>query len=223
MVRKSWEDARRGDGRALLIEGEAGVGKTRLVEEALRVAGDAGRVTRTACFEHLQAAPFTPWLDVLHSILEIARDDPADRRTDQVRTYLQARLPDLVELGSLLDPLLALSLPQSELVRSLDVRTRRRKLLELICRIVVESGGERGHALVVEDLHWMDESSLALVDHLSAHLAGAAVLLLLTTRPSDGTPALESANVTRIVLGELTEHESLAMVREALGVKDLAA
>ncbi len=71
----------RGDGRTLLIEGEAGVGKTRLVEEALRVAGDAGRVTRTACFEHLQAAPFTPWIDVLHSIFEIARDDPVDRRT----------------------------------------------------------------------------------------------------------------------------------------------
>ncbi len=42
--------------------------------------------------------------------------------------------------------------------------------------------------VVVEDLHWMDESSLALVDHLATHLAGVRVLLLLTTRPSDGTP-----------------------------------
>ena len=222
-VRDGWAHARDGQGRTILIEGEPGVGKTRLVEEAVRDMSDAGRLTRVACFEHLRAAPYTPWIDVLCSILEIARDDPVDRRTDQVRAYLQARLPDLVELGSLLDPLLALSLPQSELVRSLDVRTRRQKLLALICSIVVGAGGEGGHVLVVEDLHWMDESSLALVDHLSAHLAGVRVLLLLTTRPSDGSPALENADATRIVLAELTEHESLAMIREALAVKDLAA
>ena len=223
MIERTWEEARGGTGRALVIEGEAGVGKTRLVEEAVRDMSPAGRVTRAACFEHLRAAPYTPWTDVLRSTLGLSRDDPVDCRTDQVRTYLGTRLPDVVELGSLLNPLLTLSLAQSELVRSMDVRTRRQKLLELICRIVVGAGDERGHVLVVEDLHWMDESSLALVDHLSAHLAGARLLLLLTTRPSDGTPASERADVRTIVLGELTEHESLAMVRQALGVKDLPA
>ena len=223
IIRRSWEDARRGEGRVLLMEGEAGVGKTRLVEEALNGMSDAGRVTRAACFEHLQAAPYTPWIDVLYSILEVAPKDTVDRRTDRVQAYLQTRLVDLVELGSLLNPLLALSIPQSDLVRSLDVRTRRQKLFEMICGIVAEAGGDSGEVLVVEDLHWMDESSLALVDHLSTHLEGARVLLLLTTRPSDGNPALESAEVTKVVLDELTEHESLAMVREALGVKDPAA
>ena len=118
-----------------------------------------GRVTRAACFEHLQAAPFTPWVDVLQSILEIARDDPRERRTEIGAAFLERHLPDLAEFGALLNPLLDLSLPQTEVVGSLDAQTRRQKLFELVGRILAESAADGGRVVVLEDLHWMDESS----------------------------------------------------------------
>ena len=222
-LRESREATERGDGRTVLVEGDAGVGKTRLLDEALRGASPGGRVTRAACFEHLQAAPFTPWIDVLDAILGIPRGEPTSRRTATARGYLEARLPDLAELGALLNPLLALSLPQSEVVGSLDAQTRRQKLFELIARILVEAAGDQAHVVVVEDLHWMDESSLSLVRYLAEHIGEARVLLLLTTRPTDDPQDLGRAAATRIVLAELTEPESLAMLRESLEPADLPA
>ena len=221
LLARSWERARSGKGSTVLVEGEAGVGKTRLLEEALRAMTPAGRVTRTACFEHLQAAPFTPWIEVLDAVLGISRSEPTSERTDAVRAYLESCAPGFVELGPLLNPLLALSLPQNDVVGSLAAETRRQRLFELVAHLLVEATGDRGHVVVIEDVHWMDESSLALVGHLVRIISGTRMLLLLTTRPGDVRPDHGRAGWKRLVLAELTEAESLAMVREALGVPDL--
>jgi len=221
LIRRAEEQARGGHGRAVLIEGEPGVGKTRLLEEAITGFTDAGRITRAACYEHLQAAPFTPWMEALQSMLEIPSDDPVGRRSDRVQAYVEAHLPDLKEFEPLLNPLLNLSLPQSQVVGSLDAQSRRQKLFELIARILIEAGRDEGHVIVLEDLHWMDESSLALVAHLARQIPRAPVALLLTTRPAEVPAKLEESGVVLIRLSELSEPESLAMVREALEVQDL--
>ena len=221
VVKQRWEESRAGHGRTVLVEGEAGVGKTRLLEAALSALPDTALVTRAACFEHLQAAPFTPWMEALQSVLEIPQGDLPDRRTQAVQAYLRERVADLVEFGSLLNPLLNLSLPQSQVMGSLDAQSRRQKLFELITRILAEAADGHGHVILLEDLHWVDESSLALVAHLARHDAETPVLLLVTSRPTETPSDLEGAEVTRVVLAELSQAESLAMVREALGVTDL--
>ncbi|HJW76161.1 MAG TPA: adenylate/guanylate cyclase domain-containing protein, partial [Thermoleophilia bacterium] len=223
MVAQSLGQVRRGVGHTFLIEGDAGVGKTRLLDEALSGVSADERVTRAACFEHLRAAPFTPWIEVLDAILGTSRGESTKRRTEKARAYLKAHAPDLVELGSLLNPLLNLSLPQGHVVGSLDVGARRQKLFGLIARILVEASADRCHVVSVEDLHWMDESSLAFVRYLAEHIVGTRVLLLLTTRPAVEPVDLGEGEATRTVLEELAESEALAMVREALGVADLPA
>jgi tetratricopeptide (TPR) repeat protein len=121
----------------------------------------------------------------------------------------------------LLNSLLHLSLPQGDVVRSLDAQDRRTRLFELVARIVEESAKGRRLVLFVEDVHWMDESSLALASHLAGRLRTTRVLLLLTSRPAGAADELDGARMRRMVLAELTESESLAMVRLALGVADL--
>jgi class 3 adenylate cyclase/tetratricopeptide (TPR) repeat protein len=221
MLARAWEQCRQGAGQTILVEGDAGVGKTRLLDEALRAMSERGRVTRTACFEHMQAAPFTPWVDFLRALLGIEPGDGRERRTAAVGAHLADRVPDQDEVGSLLNPLLDLALPQGDVVRSLDAQERRGRLFELVARIAEESARDQASAILVEDVHWMDESSLALAAHLAERLRSAPVLLLLTTRPLDVGDGLRSAAARRMVLAELTEPESLAMVREALGVADL--
>ena len=226
VIRRGWADARRGHGGAILVEGEPGVGKTRLLEEALREVKGAAlavRVTRAACFEHLQAAPFTPWIDALQSILGAADPAATEARTEAVQQYFKDRLADLVEFDSLLNPLLNLSLPQSQVVESLDAQTRRQKLFELVAHILVEAADGRGHVVVLEDLHWIDESSMTLMAHVARRSAEAPLLLLLTARSTEAPADLEGVKVTRIVLAELSEPESLDMVRQTLGVGDLSA
>ncbi len=219
---RSWERARRGKGRAVLIAGDAGVGKTRLLEEGLQAMSAGDRVYRAACFEHLQAVPLAPWVELLQPILGVSRTEPTSQRTSKVGAHLEAHLPDFVEFGSLLNPLLNVTLPQSQVIGSLDAQARREKLFEVIASVVTEAAGVRGLVIGVEDVHWMDESSLALAAHLAREVSGTRVLLLLTTRPTDVHVDLGPA-ATTMVLAELSAPESLAMMRDALRVADLPA
>ena len=221
LIHEKWAETQDGFGSALLVEGDAGVGKTRLIEEALLALPRDAIVTRAACFEHLQAAPLTPWTEALLGILGVARDDPLDRRVARVRDYLEAHLPDLNEFGPLLNPLLNLALPPSPVVDTLDVQSRREKLFELITGMLTVAAGDAVHVIVLEDLHWMDDSSIALAGYMAGQIHRAPIMLLLTTRPMDVPRPLEQAGVPLVSLVELTEAESLSMVREALGVKEL--
>jgi class 3 adenylate cyclase/tetratricopeptide (TPR) repeat protein len=218
---RSWERCRRGKGETILVEGDAGVGKTRLIDEALSSVAATGRVVRAACFEHLQAAPFTPWVDVLGPLLDIDGIDDREKRTNAAGVYLEQHVADQAEVGSLLNPLLDLSLPHGDVVRSLDPQGRRARLFELIARITEESVRGRAAAILIEDVHWMDDSSIALAASLAVRLSRAPVLLLLSTRPAGPGDGLRSVLTRRLVVAELSESESLAMVREALGVADL--
>jgi class 3 adenylate cyclase/tetratricopeptide (TPR) repeat protein len=218
----AWESARRsGAGKAIFIGGEAGVGKTRLLDEALRSISATGEVVRAACFEHLQAAPYVPWVDVLQAVLGIAPDDPADDRTARVLEYLERHLADWVEFGPLLDPLLGLALPRNRVVDSLEPQSRRRRMMDLMTGILLADISETGRVVVIEDVHWADESSLALVEHVSRRVAESPVLLIFTSRPAAEAAALQDDGMTRLKLTELSRSQSLAMVGEALDAADL--
>lgn len=223
LLHERWLQAADGNGTTILIEGEAGVGKTRLLDEALREIPRSVGVTRAACFEHLQAAPFAPWVDVLHSVFGMTAPDSKDERTARVQMRLGVDLPDWLEFASLLNPLLDLDLQQTEVVTSLDAQSRRRKLFELVTAVLASAAGERGHVVLIEDLHWMDESSLALVVHAAGQAPATRLLFLLTKRSTEEPPLLRDAELERVVLTELSRFDSLAMVRGALEVEDLPA
>ncbi len=216
-----WDRTAGGNVRTVLVEGDPGIGKTRLVDEALAFSANKALVTRVACYEHLQSAPFTPWIDALSSIMGLSREMSTDDRTEAVSAYIEAHLPRYLELSSLLNPLLVLSLPQSDVVGSLDSAARRQRLFELVAELLAEVAGDRGHIVVVEDVHWVDESSLALVKYLGLRDIGARILLLLTARPTGLAMDVGDTEGLLIRLSELDEEESLAMVRAALAVDDL--
>ena len=219
-VAAAWKKARSGSGRAVLIVGEAGVGKTTVLEHA--VASISGRypVLRTACYEYLQSVPYAPWVDVLDQVFGTSRTDGVDVRTVKIRAWLGENAPHLEEFAALLNPILAVSFQMGDVVRSLDGRGRRERLHALVGDILAAAGRGRAHALVLEDLHWADESTLALLRDASAALAAAPVLLLATARPDEGLSDLRPV-MQVLDLQELSAADSAAMVRGALARPDL--
>ena len=210
----------RGHGETLLVTGEAGVGKSRFLDEAVRAAAPDAGLLRTSCQEHLQGIPFAPWIDLLSRLLGMDGKESADARTTAAASALDRLAPEMAEFASLLNPLLSLGFPPSEVVSSLDVQSRRERLFDLVSRLVVASCAPRGQVLLMEDVHWADDSTLALLGHLAESVGTARLLVLVSCRDPDGPSELASS-AESLALAELTREDSLGLIRSSLEAPDL--
>jgi DNA-binding CsgD family transcriptional regulator/tetratricopeptide (TPR) repeat protein len=157
------ERAAGGSGGALLLAGEAGIGKSRLAAEALTLARRRGFVTLQAAAYPLQDdLAYAPVLELLGPFL--AGLEPGRRAA------LVAGLPDLGRLFA------GLHLPPPEPLG--DAALERTRLFEAVSRLVERVAAERPVAMLVDDLHWADGASLELLHYLARGLGTRRVLLL---------------------------------------------
>ena len=168
-VAQSARRAGSGAATALLVAGEAGVGKSRLVAEATaRLVDDGWQVLSGECFElGSEGLPFAPLVDVLRSLV---RTTPADELDDLLGPARQDLAWLLPELG---DDVVAVA------------GASQARLLELVLALVGRLARRQPLVLVVEDLHWADRSTLELVAFLVRALRSERVLLVLTCRTDE--------------------------------------
>jgi DNA-binding CsgD family transcriptional regulator len=166
------ERAEGGDPAIVLLGGEAGVGKTRLVEEAAARATQAGaRVLIGGCVElGGDALPFAPLVDALRSLSRSTPEPELGELLGPARRELARLLPELD--------------PDAALAASVD-GGRTSQLLELVLGVLGRLAAERPLVLVIEDLHWADASTLDLVALLVRALRGVRVLLVVTYRSDE--------------------------------------
>ncbi len=199
-----------GVGQVMVLSGEAGIGKSRLVAETKAVATAEGfLVLQGSCFPTDQSCPYAPLLDLLRSFLA---------------TDARARI--IAELGPLTAaffPLLPDLLPQPlehPLLPPLDAEQEKRRLFAGLTRVFTSQADTAPLLLVVEDLHWSDDTSLEFLHYLARRCASHQFLLLLTYRNEEVHPGLQHllAQLDRerlageYVLARLTRSEVEAML-----------
>jgi DNA-binding SARP family transcriptional activator len=167
-IRSALEDVRRGSGRAIIVSGEAGIGKTRLLQEVEACAQGFRRLSGR-CYDLTRILPFGPWIEALR--MAGMRDDPEllDRLGFSRRSELSRLLPELA--GS--------DQPVPE--RAED----HARLFEAIADLVTELATRQPLLVTLEDIHWADELSLRLLFHLGRRLESARVLLAATLRDDE--------------------------------------
>src|SRR6516164_6969460 len=182
MLMRRWERAWQGDGQLLLIVGEPGLGKSRLIEEFHGRLRDTPHTwVEWSCSQFLQNTP-------LHPIAEWGRqrfgstDVPAERRlADLESSPAQVKL-DPVGNAALLAPLLDISLPKERLPSWAPEELRRRQLAALT-NWVMAGAKVQPVVLAFEDLHWADPTTLDVLRGIAERGALAPLLVLATTRP----------------------------------------
>jgi len=217
-----------GRSRILLVEGEAGIGKSRLVEELVRLMrerGIAGLLGMGRSIE--QQTPYRAWRDIFVSYFDLDDvHDPAERRR-QVQTHVHDVAPDLAERIPLLNDVLNLGLPESELTASLDTHLRHESLVSLLLVLLRAWAAERPLVLVLEDAHWLDTLSWDLTVQVARGLVVARVPLLLVVvmRPLEAGIARSEpqtlagmGQTERLLLESLSSDETLALAAVRLGV-----
>jgi DNA-binding CsgD family transcriptional regulator len=174
------ERARPGAGQVLLISGEAGIGKTRLVREAVARAQAAGYIVlQGACYETDRALPYAPFIDLLRAYFE----------ADPGAAAAVARVPTRASLGRLV-PELREAIPELLSVPPSDAETSKRDTVHAFHALFTQLASTRPLLVVVEDVHWSDDTSAELLLHLARHVRSAPIALLLTFRSNEDHAAL---------------------------------
>lgn len=207
LLERSWERSRDGLGQVVLLSGEAGIGKSRLVEALHDCAGrEPHTLLRFRCSPYATHSAFHPVIDALQRSLEWRRDDtPADKLAKLERMLHAARLP-LLEVVPLLAALLSLPVPDERAApRRLAPPEQKQQTQEALVTWLLAETEQRPVLAVWEDLHWADPSTLELLDLVVAQAPTARMLTLLTARLEFTSRWPSSSALTHITLSRLAQ------------------
>lgn len=213
---EAWTAARSGSGRIVLIAGEAGIGKSRLVETlAQHVADDGGDVRWGRCFQTEGSPAFWAWVQVLRGVVDDARTDALVRATAGLAADLAQIVPDLKE-----------RLPHAGTPAAAEPVEARFRLLDATIRFLTRIAAERPMLVVLEDVHWADAASLDVLRLLAAGVTRTHLLVVATYRDtvaergaplSAALPALvREAGVARVSLRGLARDGLAQLAASAL-------
>jgi class 3 adenylate cyclase/tetratricopeptide (TPR) repeat protein len=217
-LRRAMDRARRGRGSLVLVSGDAGVGKTRLLREIGAEADLRGvRVLTGHCVKMEGHAPYLPFAEMIEQAM-VAQRSPA-----AFRQALGDAAPEIARIA----PGLRLVVHDIPPALELAPEQARRYLWLSVQEFIERAAGDRPLLLVLEDLHWADESTLLLLEYLAPHLAQMAVLMAGTYRDTEVGPShlltrtmgelVRGRLVTRIALKPLSADGIAAMVRGLSG------
>lgn len=209
-LQRALEQVRGGRGETLVLAGEAGIGKSRLITEAReRAAGLGFLCLQGHCFEPDVALPYAPLVDLLQT-----------RMTDMSTEELADVFASAPELCTLL-PDLAIGVPGVVPPAPLEPEQEKRRLFHSLARLIVAQTSAQPVLMVVEDLHWSDATSLEFLRYLARRTAVHPLLLILSYRSDEVGPGLRHflAELDRerlgqeLVLAPLTRASVEAMLR----------
>ncbi len=177
---------RAGQGQAIGITAEAGMGKSRLVAEAIRVATDH-QITAYGgeCEPYGASAGYSVWKKIWLGLFGLDADWETDRQIGALDAALRRIDPLLAPRLPLLGVVLNLAIPDTGLSRSFDAKLRKSSLESLLVDCLLAFARERPLLLVLEDCHWLDPLSHDLLEVIARAIAQAPVLLLMSYRPPD--------------------------------------
>lgn len=208
-----------GEAKLILLDGEAGLGKTRLATELERLARELGVTTLWgSCSEAMLSLPYVPFVEAVGNHLHRLDDMEGLRR--QLGAARQ-------ELGYLFP---ALGLVDGQLDRD-EPDARRLKLFEAVVALLTAMAAPAGLLLVVEDVHWADAATRELLDYLTRRLRGVRIAILVTYRGEElpsGHPLARALQGWRrsgpavvVRLGPLSREDVGEMVQATLGREPL--
>jgi class 3 adenylate cyclase/predicted ATPase len=226
LLLERWAQSQTGQGQVVLLSGEAGIGKSRLVEVLReRLVGEGVPSLALRCSPyHTHSALYPVIEDLQRRVLQWRRDEPPAVMLDTLERTLQASGLTLDEALPLVAALLSVPLPDGRYPPILlSPQQQRQRTLDALVAWLLAAAERQPVLAVWEDLHWADPSTLELLGLIIDQVPTARLLTLMTARPEFRPPWEPRSHFTQLTLGRLPRPQVETMVRRLTGGKPLPA
>ncbi|HUF00701.1 MAG TPA: AAA family ATPase [Anaerolineales bacterium] len=220
--------------QTMVLQGEAGIGKSRLFEDLIRQAETLDVKMFVGNGDAIEkSSPYHAWRPIFNKIFDIeellAKGDFQEETNALLRENVIAKLSEidteLVRYASLVDVVLPISIPDNELTSAMSGEIRGGNVRELLARLLAFEASQAPVLIVMEDLHWFDSASWALLVDVQQKVR--PLLLALNTRPlADPIPVqfkeiMETPGTRLVKLEAMMLDDVEALVCQRLGVKSV--
>jgi class 3 adenylate cyclase/predicted ATPase len=221
-----WQRINEGMGQVVLLSGDAGIGKSRLVKvlEEHVAQNPQAWLMPCQCSAYHQNSAFYPVIDLLErSILQFEQDDGPTEKLSRLEGFLVQYGFALPEVVPVFSDLLSMPLDGKYPPSALSPERQKQLIFETMLGVLLEVASRQPLLLVMEDLHWADPTTLEFLNLIVDQLATTRIFALFTFRPDFNPPWDPRAYLTILMLHRLTRRKSVDMVRHIAGGKALPA
>ena len=224
LLQRRWAQAQEGHGQVVLLSGEAGIGKSRLVQELHEIVAHDGATRLTfRCSPYYQRSALHPVIEHLQRLVQTHREEPPEARLARLEQALQRSGVPVQEAMPLLAALLSLPHPEGYLPLHLSPDQQKQKTQEALMAWLAAEAEQQPVLAVWEDLHWADPSTLEWLGLFLEQAPTVRLLTLLTCRLEFVPPWPPRAALTQLTLTRLTRPQTEEMIRRVTGGKELPA
>ena len=209
LLLERWAQVKDGQGQVVVLSGEAGIGKSRLVQVVKEhIAGEPHVCWECRGSPYHQHSAMYPVIDLLQRALRVQRDDTPLEKLRKLEEALAAYGVSLPKVVPLLASLLSVLLRDN----NLSPEEQKQQTIEALVTLLLTLAARQPVLIIVEDLHWVDPSTLELLSLLIDQVPAARVGVLLTCRPEFRPPWGLHEHLTLLTLGRLSSAQVEQMV-----------
>jgi predicted ATPase/class 3 adenylate cyclase len=221
LLMRRWQAVRQGAGRAVLVTGEPGIGKTHIVRAAESLLdGEAHTTLSYLCSTHHTNSALYPFTSQLERAARFERSDSALMRRSKLE-FLVSEFGLNESQIEVLSSLLSLPANPSHLLKSSTPQKRKEATFTAIFAVFESLARRKPTFIVFEDIHWIDPTSLELLTLMIERLPEQRLLLAMTARPEFLPPWPSHAHVSTILLTRFNRVEGAMLVQRVAGGKPL--